>query len=124
LNKKPYEFWPLDVPSILRALKQKRQIIGGVICLQCDNIFIVGTLEDLAQISRIESQILRTIASIVVQAIAIEVDGDERDVGGIHGLNGNAIVAAIHVRVLDKIFDRVNDLFEDLAFRNACFEHS
>ena len=109
--------------SILRAFEQESQVISGIVGLESDNVFIVCTLENLAQVRGVESQILCTIASVVVQSIAIKMDGNERHVRGIHGLNRNAVVAAIHICILNQILDGVNDLFENLPFGNTCFEH-
>ena len=109
--------------SVLRALKQESQVISSIVSLEGNDIFIVCTFENLAQVCGVESQILCTITSVVVQSVAIEMDRNEGNMRGIHGLNGNAIVAAIHICILDQILDGINDLFEDLAFRNTGFEH-
>ncbi len=109
--------------SVLRALEQESQVISGIVGLEGNDIFIVRTFENLAQVCGIESQILCTIASVVVQSVAIEMDRNEGNMRRIHGLNGNSIVAAIHICILDQILDGINDLFEDFAFCNTSFEH-
>ena len=108
---------------VLRALKQESQVISGIVGLEGNDVFIVCAFENLAQVCGVESQILCTITSVVVQSVAIEMDRNEGNMRGIHGLNGNAVVAAIHICILDQILDGINDLFEDLAFCNTGFEH-
>ena len=49
------------------ALKHEGESVCILVALECDNVVVAGTFEDLAEINRVETETDRTIASIVIQ---------------------------------------------------------
>lgn len=109
--------------STLGGLEQKGEGISSVIRLESDDVFVVCALENLTQVCRVESKVDGAVTSVVIETIGAEVDSDQGDMRRIHGLDGNAVIAAIHVSILYQVLDRINDLLKDLSFCDAGFEH-
>jgi len=56
----------------------------------------------------------------VLEAIGLELHGDEGDVGGVHGLEGNARGRAVEVGLGDEILDGLDELLEKGTLGDAC----
>lgn len=88
------------------------------------NLVIVGsTLEDLCKIDEIHAKHHITIASKSLEAVFVQVDGNQRNVRGVHGLQRHATWSALPARLGDKVLHRVEDLLQDEAFLELCFKH-
>jgi hypothetical protein len=68
-------------------------------------VVVFGALEDLGQTGEVDAQRHRAVAAEAFEAGSLEVDGDERDVGIVHGLEVEALLVALKVGVGDELFD-------------------
>jgi len=83
-----------------RTTKQKRtgvlesqgKDISGIVGLEGDDIVVSGTAQDLGKGDQVDSQSKRAIASVGLESIVTEQEGNEGDVGVVHGLERDAVV--------------------------------
>lgn len=59
-----------------------------VSCLQGANVVILGTLQDLGERTQVDTQWDRPVATILGESRSLKFDGNERDVGVVHRLQG------------------------------------
>ena len=59
----------------------------------------------------------------VLEAGGAEREGDEGDVAGVHGLQGDAGGGGVDVDVGDEVLDGFDDFLEDERLGQFCFEH-
>lgn len=98
-------------PILGHILKQQVQDIGRVLGSQGDDVVALGRAQDLGQRGQVDAQGNVAVASVGSETLGLEHHGHERDVGVIHGLQGDARVIAVKVAVLDQILDGIHDLF-------------
>ena len=108
---------------VLSSLKHHGESVGIVFGLEGDHVVIVQHLEDLGQVGSVDSELVGAIASEVIKGSIGKTYSNKRDVGRVHGLDGDFLGTAVEVAVSDKILDRVNDLLHDLSIGEACFKH-
>ena len=66
----------------------------------------------------------RAIASVVLEAIGVKLERDQRDVARIHGLEFETFDGVgLEVGVGDEVLDRVEDFLEHGALLDSGFEH-
>mmetsp|Transcript_2669 Transcript_2669/g.6140 ORF Transcript_2669/g.6140 Transcript_2669/m.6140 type:complete len:268 (-) Transcript_2669:107-910(-) len=100
VNVHEFEF-KISNPILSRTLKHQRQRIPLVLRPQRDHIIIPRALQNLAHIRSIEPQRNGTIASKVIESSRAEGHGHEGHVGVVHCLDGDFIVGAVYVGLLD-----------------------
>lgn len=63
------------------------------------------------------------VAAEVVEAVGAEKEGDERDVAGVHGLEGEAGGGAIEVGIGDQLPDCFQHLLQEAALNQPQLQH-
>lgn len=63
------------------------------------------------------------VASVLVEAVAPEVQRHEGDVGIVHGLNLDARIRAFEGRLGQEVLYGLQDLLQDRALSQSCLEH-
>ena len=69
--------------------------------LHCDDVIIVCAIEHLNHVFQVHAHADVPVTSVVLKAIRAQVEGDERDMTGVHGLKGKARCAAVEVGICD-----------------------
>lgn len=88
-----------------------------------DLVIVGGTFQDLGKVDEIHAKHHITIASETGEAFSVQVDGDQRNVRSVHGLQRHAIWSALPARLGDQILHRVEDLLQHEAFLELGFKH-
>lgn len=106
-----HEFDVIFAQSIaFAALKHQVYKIGVVLRLQCENVLILRTSQDLHEGTEVDAEGNIPVASERREGFCFEHHGHEGDVRIIHGLQGDARVIAVKVAILDEILDGVDNL--------------
>ena len=100
----------LAQPVALLALKHHVHDVGRVLGLEREDVLVRGAAEHLCERGQVDAERDVPVAAEGREAFRLEHHRDERDVGVVHGLQGDARVVAVEVTVLDKVADGVDDL--------------
>lgn len=95
---------------VLAALKDQVKHVGGVLGLERENIFVLGSAEHLGERGQVDTEGDVAVASVRRKAFGLEHHGHKGNVGVVHGLEGDTRVIAVEVAVLDEILDGVDHL--------------
>ena len=60
--------------------------VGIVACFEGEDVVVLGTLEDFCERTEIDTEGNGAVAAVTLEAGSLELDGDEGDMGVIHGL--------------------------------------
>ena len=105
------------------GLEHEGEGVALVLGLEGHDVVVAGALEDLGHVGGVEAEGDGTVAPEMVEAGGAEGDGHEGHVGGVHGLDGQLILGAVDVGVLDEVLDGFNEGLEDAALGESGFEH-
>ena len=64
----------------------QRENVGIVACFEGEDIVVLGALENLCERTEVDTEGNGTVAAVTLEAGSLELDGDEGDMGVIHGL--------------------------------------
>lgn len=95
----------------LGTLEHQVDDVRRVLCLQRQDILILGGAQDLGQRDQVDSQCHGPIASVWTEGLCGQKHGYEGDVRVVHGLESDACVIAVEVAVLNQVFDGIHDLY-------------
>jgi hypothetical protein len=68
-------------------------------------VVVLGALEDFGEAGEVDAQWHRPVAAVSLEAGGFEVDGHERDVRVVHGLEVEALFVALEVGIGDELFN-------------------
>lgn len=108
----------LAQPVGLGALKHQVHRVGRVLRLQSQDVFILGSAQDLGQRAQVDAEGDVAVTAVGGETLCTEEHGDQGNVRVVHGLEGDPGVIAVEVAVLDQVLDGLNDLVR----RNQCAE--
>ena len=97
-------------PVTLSILKHQIDHIRGVLCLESQDILILGTSQHFHEGAQVNAKGDVAVAAEGREGFGFQHHGDEGDMGVVHGLQGDARVVAVEVAVLDQVFDGIDDL--------------
>lgn len=97
-------------PVRLRALEHEVDHVGRVVGLDGQDIFILSGAEHLGQGDEVDAEGDVSVASVRGEGFGEELHRDQRHVGVIHGLEGNAGIIAVKVAVLHEVSDGIDNL--------------
>ena len=63
------------------------------------------------------------VAAVVLETIAAEEERDERDVGGVHRLKGEAVLGAVEVGIGDEVLDGLEHLLQERTLDETRLKH-
>lgn len=107
----------------LGALELQVQYIWRILRLERQDIVVLGSSQDLGKRSEVDTESNVAVTAVGSEPLGLEHHADERDVGVVHGLEGDAGVITVEVAVLDEVLDSVDDLLEELGLLKTCFKH-
>ena len=125
---------------LVRGLEHEGDGVRLILGLDGDDVVIRGTpnrdtlkiiiilvspnlLEDLRHAVQIHPHGKLPVTTETVEAISSQTDGDERDVGVVHGLQLDAAVATVPGRLFQQLLDRVQHLLQKTALDKSSLEH-
>ena len=94
----------------LRALKHQVDNIWRILCLQCEDVFVLGAAENFCEREEINAEGDITVAAVWREGFGLQHHRDKRDVGVVHSLERDPGVIAIKVAVLDQVLDGIDNL--------------
>lgn len=97
--------------NLTGVLEGQGEDIGGIISLKGDDIVVSGTAQDLGERDQVDAEGERAIASVGLESIVTEQQGNKSDVRVVHGLKRNTIIRAVEVGICDQLLDGFKDLF-------------
>merc|ERR1740139_798501 len=100
----------------LGVLEDQLQVAWVILSLKGDRVLRIGQLHDLGQGRNAETKYHGSVSTVVLEALRGEVERDERDVGSVHGLEGQTGCADVNVDFADNILDGFDDFLEDSSF--------
>ena len=105
------------------GLEHEGEGVSLVLGLEGHDVVVAGALEDLGHVGRVEAKGDGAVTPEVVEAGGAEGDGHEGHVRGVHGLDGQLILGAVDVGVLNEVLDGFDESLEDAALGKSGFEH-
>lgn len=127
--------WPNESPFLSRrqvrwrggkgtlALKSEGDHAAGVLGPEGDGIVVTGALEDLGHGAQVDAELEAAVAAVVLEALGVEHEGDQRDVARVHGLEGDALGRAVEVGIGDEVLHGLEDLLEQTGLVELGFKH-
>lgn len=100
----------LAEPVGVRTLENQVHDIWGVFGLECEDIIALSCAEHFCEGAQIDAESDVAIAAEGCEHLSLQHHRNERNVGVVHSLEGNAGVITVEVAVLDQIFDRIDYL--------------
>ena len=94
----------------LWALKNQVDNIWRILRLQCEDILVLSTAENLCERGEVDTEGDITVAAVWREGLGLQHHRDERDVGVVHSLERDPGVIAIEVAVLDQVLDGIDNL--------------
>ena len=91
--------------------------------MEGDDIVVASTLENLSDVLDGEAKSERLVTTVGVKTILLHVERHERDMTGIHSLDGHALGTDIDVGIVNEVLDRVNELLEVGGVGDCGFKH-
>jgi len=92
------------------GFKHEGDGVSVVLTLHGDGIIVRSALEDLGEVLELHTHGDVAVAAIVLKTVRAELEGDEGDMGGIHGLQAKSRAVAIKIGVINEVLDGLNDL--------------
>lgn len=102
----------------LSTLEHQVDSIRRVFGLQRQDVFILGSAQNLGQRDQVDTEGNVTVAAVWRETLSTEQHGDEGNVRVVHGLEGDTGVIAVEVAVLNEVLDGVDDLREFREYRD------
>ena len=102
---------------LLRVLAHDGDVGWLVLALERDGVVGVDQLHDLGEVRDAEAEGERAVGAVLLEPVHLQLQVDEGDVAGVHGLQRNALGRGVDVHVRHQIFDGVHDTLEYLALR-------
>ena len=91
----------LAQPIALAALEHQVQNIWSILCLDCQDILVLGRAKDFCEGGKVDTEGNVAIASVWGETLGLEHHGHKGYVGVVHGLEGDAGIIAVEVAVLN-----------------------
>ena len=109
--------------SVTWRLENERDWVGLVVRLDGDDVVVGGALEYLGHAGEIDAEREVAIASVVLEAFALEHERDERHVRAVHGLQAHAAARAVPRRLVEQVLDGLHHFLQKRTFDQTRFEH-
>ena len=122
-------FWVLE-----NDLKGACILIG----LESDGVSCISEFQDLGEVENVDTKDDIVVASEFFESLRTEIEGNQSNMRGIHGLERKTYIENIRIRLIccvltrwsnidvdvsDKILDGFNDFLKNVTFSEFCFEH-
>lgn len=104
-------------------LKDKSDCGRLIIRTHGDLVVSVGTTHDLGETANVDAKGDGTVTTVALKTVALEVKGDESNVGGVHGLEVDALAVALKVGLVHKVLDGIENLLQKRCFGKYGFKH-
>jgi hypothetical protein len=105
------------------GLKHEGDRVSAVVGLDGDDVVIASAAQHLGHVGKVHAHGEVTVAAVVLEALGAEQEGDEGDVAGVHGLEGEAGGGAVEVGVVHQLAHGVHNLLQEAALNKPQLQH-
>ena len=114
--------WAFENFARERHFEQGRAAAGRVthvLGLDSDDVIVVGALKNLGEARHVHANAHVAVASVVLEAVGLELHRHQRHVGRVHCLQGDACGRAVEVGLGHEVLDGLDELLEKRSLGNA-----
>lgn len=96
--------------GLLGVLEHEGDVVAVVVGLKGDGVVVASALKDLGHGGKVDAKGDVAVGTEMLETFGAEEEGDEGDVGRVHGLEGDAGAGAVEVGVSDEVLHAVHEL--------------
>lgn len=109
--------------SLSGVLECDRKVLRIFFSLESDGIVVITEFHNLGEVGDVETESHGLVASELLESFHRELEGNEGNMGRVHGLESDTSGSDIDVDVRNEVLDGLNDLLKDNSFSELSDKH-